>query len=473
MSSANVNFTQLQSSDRKPGVRFEFNTARANRNLPGNPYNVLIVGQRTTAGAVAANIPTWVFSDIDAAAFFGPGSMAHLMVQAALVANPYINLTVIVLDDAAGSVAATGTTTITGPATGVGVLRQQIGNQYVTVAISSGDSATAIAANLVAAAAQVPSLPVTAANAGGVVTWTAKNKGSQGNSIALATTVTAAGSGAAVVAMANGATDPTIATALATVFAGNYNIVISGWNDQTNLTALRTHLDTISSPYEQRGARGFAATTATLSAATTLAPLINEGRLSLFLLPGTASLPWEVAAAYGAQVASQEDPAVPYDDLPLTGIAPPPVPSQLGRTEQEAALHNGVTPGQVGPGQIVQIVRAISTYTTNPAGVADDTLLDITVFGILDYLRLACRTRVSTDYPRAKATVRTEAGVRSSLLDVLHKLEELEIVQNVDVYAPRLIVELDSQSAGQFNVRIPANIVSGLHKIYGVIDLII
>jgi hypothetical protein len=58
--------------------------------------------------------------------------------------------------------------------------------------------------------------------------------------------------------MASGATDPDIAPALANVVAAGHNIIISPFCTQTTLTALRTHLDFVSGPMEQRGAVGVA-----------------------------------------------------------------------------------------------------------------------------------------------------------------------------------------------------------------------
>jgi phage tail sheath gpL-like len=107
MASPNVSFSSIPSSIRKPGKYFEFNTALAVRTLAGNQQKVLMVGQRLASGSIVANTPVDVFSDVDAATYFGRGSIAHLMVRAALQANNYVALTVITLDDAAAAVAAT------------------------------------------------------------------------------------------------------------------------------------------------------------------------------------------------------------------------------------------------------------------------------------------------------------------------------------------------------------------------------
>lgn len=444
--------------------------------MPGNLQKVLIIGQKLAAGSQAALTPVDVFSDAQAATYFGNGSIAHLMARAAIKANPYLALTMIALDDAAAGVVAAGSVNFTGPASGSGGVRLNVGNKAVDIAVSTADTAAAIATALVAQIGKQPDLPITAVVDGvttSKVNISAKNKGTLGNGISLSTSVTAAGVTAAVVAMAAGATDPDVSTALAAVFSAGHNILISPYADQTSLTALRTHLDSVSGPLEQRGAIGVTGHTGTLSAATTLAGLINGGRISMPNLPGTVSLNYEMGSAYGAVVASEEDPARPLNLLPLTGIAAPPLASRLGRVEQENALYNGVTPLEVGPGERVQIVRAITTYTKDAQGIDDISLLDLTTIRTLDYVRKACRERISLRFPREKLSERTAPKVRSELLDVLTKLEELEIVENVTLNAPGLLVERDLQDPNRLDAKIPTDVVNGLHVFAGRIDLLL
>lgn len=474
MSSPNVSFATIPSSIRKPGKYFEFNTALAVRTLAANTQKVLLIGQRTATGTVAANVPTDIFNDADAGKFFGYGSQLHMMASAAISTYPYIALQAIAVDDAAGSTAAIGTITVTGPATTSGVLTAYIANDIVNVAISAADTATTIAAGLVAAIAARPDIPVTASAVAGVVTYTAKNKGTLGNQIKISATLfNASGVAAAAVAMSGGATDPVLTATLATVFTAGHTIIACAFNDTTSLQALRNHLDNVSGSLEQRGATGYAGHTGTLAQATTLAASINGGRLCIGLTPSTLSMPFEVAAAFAALAASEEDPARPLNTLALKGIGVIPLANRLARTEQENALANGVTPFEVGPGDKVQIVRAVSTYTLDPNGIPDISLLDITTIRTLDYVRKVMRERVALRFPRDKLSSRTADKVRSELLDVMVKLEELEIIENVDLWKSGLIVERDSQDPNRLNAKIPTDVVNGLHVFGGRIDLIL
>ena len=473
MASKNIAFNSIPASIRKPGKYAEFNTALAVRTLPGNRQNTLIVGQRLAAGTIAANTVVDVFSDTEAATYFGRGSIAHLMVRAALKANPYLALQVLAMDDAGASVAAANTITVTGPATSSGVLTALVGDVPVQIAIASADAANVIAAALKAQFDAQPDLPVSAGVVGAVVTLTARNKGTLGNGLKVSTSVTATGVTAVATVPAAGATDPTIATALAVVFASGHDIIITPWPDLTNLGALKTHLDSVSGALEKRGAIGVYANVGTLGAATTLAPQVNSGRITGILVPNAYETGYEIAAAYGAVIAFEEDPARPLNTLPLTGISAPPLANRLSRTEQETALYNGVTPSEVGPGEVVQIVRAITTYTKDPQNIPDISLLDLTTIRTLDYARKAWVERISLRFPRSKKSERVKKQVREELLDVAYKLQELEILEAVAENEDGFIVEDDLQDPNRLDCRIPADVVNGLHVVAMRIDLLL
>ncbi|WP_024302223.1 phage tail sheath subtilisin-like domain-containing protein [Pseudogulbenkiania sp. MAI-1] len=473
MPSPNISFDSIPSSIRKPGKYFEFNTRLAVRTLPGNLQKVLAVGQRLASGSHPALEPVDVFSDEQAAQLFGRGSYAHLMARAAITANPYLQLTLIAVDDAAAGVAATGSVTLGGPATSSGVVSLYVGTTRVDVAVTSGDAASTVASALKASLDKQTDLPVTAAAAGTVVTLNARHKGAAGNGIKLKAVSTAAGVTAAVVAMANGAVDPDLTPALATMVGAGHHIVVSPFADQASLTAVRSHLEFVSGPMEQRGAIAAFGWPGTLASGTTLAGQINSGRITGAWHRGSAKLPCEIAAGYAAVLASEEDPARPLNTLELKGLDVTGLTDRPSRTEQENALYNGLTPLEIGPGDRVQIVRAISTYTKDAQGIDDVALLDITTIRTLDYVRKACRERIALRFPREKLSERTPDKVRSELYDVLLKLEELEIVENVEANKAGLLVERDSQDANRLDAKIPTDVVNGLHVFAGRIDLLL
>lgn len=463
MASANVSFDTLPSSIRKPGTYNELNIKLAVRNLPSNAQKTVIIAAKTADGGLHVNTPVDIFSDFEAIAYAGAGSTAHKMVVAAMKSNPYVRLTLVLVADDAAGIAATGNFAITGTAENAGVVSVGICGKQYRIAAAKGDSPEDMAAALSEVVNAVADCPVKAAVTGGAITFTAKNKGLLGNGITLSGESTVKAVSVVVTAMANGQVNPDITPALTALFAAGHNLIISPYTDAENMVALRSHLEATGHALEQRGATGVIAITTTLAQATTLARSMNEGRLTPALLPGTTSMACEVAAAYGAVIASEEDPAQPLDFLELEGINIPPVTRRLGRNEQENALANGVTPLQVSPSNKVQIVRAISSYTKNEAGADDVSLLDITTIRTWDYVAKAIKERIDLRFPREKLSEKTPGKVRSEIIDVLFKLEELEIVERVQENLSYLIVERDSQDANRLNARIPVDIVNGLH----------
>ncbi len=471
-----IQFDAIPSSIRKPTCAMEFNTSLAVRSLPQNRQKMLIVGQKTSEGSVAALTPIEVYSDAEAAAYFGYGSICHLMTLAALNANRYVALSVIAMEDDVAGVAATGTVTISGEATAAGTLTLRLGNRSVSIAVATGDAVGDIASALAAAVNADTSLPVTASANLGVVTLTAKNAGVLGNQIDLAYEATGGCCTAVIVAMGDdtaGSGDPDIDDALAVVFDEQYHIIASPYNDASSLGKLRDHMDSVSGPLEQHDGVGAYGYDGLLADCTTLMSGINAGRMTGIYLRGTRSLQYELAAAYGSVIAFEEDPARPLNTLELDGIHAPDIGDRLSRTEQESCLWNGVTPGEVGPGGKVRIVRAVTNYVENALGVADPALLDLTTIRTLDYVRKATRERVALRFPRSKLLARTLNQVKSETIDVLKRLEELEIVENVDDNIDGIIVEVSGTDPNRVNEQIPVDVVNGLHVFAGRIDLIL
>ncbi|WP_025245899.1 phage tail sheath C-terminal domain-containing protein [Candidatus Sodalis pierantonius] len=142
-----------------------------------------------------------------------------------------------------------------------------------------------------------------------------------------------------------------------------------------------------------------------------------------------------------------------------------------GRSEQENALANGLTPFGMNGSQ-VQIVRAVSTYVKNSMGVTDLSLMDITILSSLDYVRLACRARITQRFPREKLNDIRLLRIRSELLDVLYALEQPEIVENVDEHKDQLTVTRSRQDDSRADASIPAAVVRGLHVFAATIYLL-
>lgn len=77
------------------------------------------------------------------------------------------------------------------------------------------------------------------------------------------------------------------------------------------------------------------------------------------------------------------------------------------------------------------------------------------------YVRKACRERISLRFPREKLSTRTIAKVESELYDVLIKLEEAEILENVEANKAKLRVQRNGKDANRLDCVVPADVVTG------------
>lgn len=470
-----IQFDTIPNSIRKPGTYIEFNTRLAVNTLPGNPQRVLVIGPMLSSGTAEPLTAVSVFSDDEAASYFGAGSLAANMATAAITANGYLQLDVIGLENGDAGVAAGGSLKIAGTAGKTGTLSLWVAGTQVAVNVNSGDKPETIIPALVAAMQQVPTLLVAGAydTENSQLTLACLSYGEWGNDISVSASTTTTGLTLTVTPMAGGEMNPDIQPALDAVFAAGHNILINPFSTTDAMAAFSEHLTSTGSAMEQRGAVGCAGWTGSLGTGTALASGVDDGRISIPWYRGSVKLPAILAASYGAVMASEEDPARPLNTLPLVGMDVVDMSQRESRNEQESALYNGLTPIEVGPGNTVQIVRAISTYTVNQQGVEDPALLDITSIRTLDYTRKACRDRISQRFPREKLSTRTPPKVRSELYDVLLKLDDAEILENVAANKDKLIVQKSGTDPNRCDSVIPADVVNGLHVFAGRIDMIL
>lgn len=468
-----VDVTGIPSNLLKPGFYGKYNTTGAS-GLGAFAQKLLLIGQRLASGTIAALVPTQVFSAAEAATKFGAGSVIHRQVLAALAQNADLAPWVVALDDAASSAAATGTVTFTGTATANGTQVLYLGASRLELAVLTGDTPAILASRLAALVNARPELPVTASSASGVVTFTAKNKGTVGNGLVISLGTAVAGIVAALVAMSGGATDPDIQPALDLVFPGQFHVV-AAWDASSTVQAkVKTYLEAVSSAIEERPGRSYAAVTGgvkNIATQVTLATGLNHERVSIAYLPGTWSLPCEVGAALAAAVACETDPALPFDGVDLPGVLAPDISIRLSRSEQESLLAAGITPLEVNATGVVEIVRLVTTRTqTN--GVSDLVLLDTTAIAVLDYLRASTIAMFKTKFPRPKLTDAVLDSIQKNAFSLALTLQDLEILQHVEDYKALFVVERDPNVSGRVRMRIPAPWVPGLHQIFATFDLI-
>lgn len=476
--------TTVPSSTRKPGAYGSINTSTARLGLPAVSDRVLLLGMKLTGSGTATLLtPVRVYTLDEAKAYFGSGSPLAHMVEIVLAENPAVaELWAIPQAENGGGTAATGSIVVAISSLTAGTLTVWIGRRSLQIAVSSTDTANALASSISAAINADADLPVTATVATNTVTITSRLKGTFANSWVLASSFTGTGLTLTLTNPSGGAGDPNVQDALTPAYPVQYDVIISMFNDSTSLATTKTHLDNVAGATEQRPGVAVAGATGTLGTVTTLTAAVNSGRIWVPYLRGTRSHPMELAAACGARLVQQEDRALPLNFIGLTTVVPPDSSANyLSRTEQESCLSNGASPLMVGPGAVVQIVRSVTTYVRDGYGNVDDTLLDLQSIRVLDYVREVVRTKFMTDFGRMKVAdvargpnTTDPEQIRLWLIGVCQQIEtDKGYLENVAELADSFVVERDASVPTRVNAVIPADIVDGLHVFAFSVDLIL
>lgn len=478
-----VSFNDTPSNIRVPFVAVEIDSSQASQGPALLAYRGLIIGQKTSSGSAAANSLHRVTSVEQVITLAGRGSMLHRMAVAWFAANTFTETWIGVLEDNGAGTAATGTITVSGPATADGTIALYVGGERVTVGVTSGDTDEDIAAAIAAALPSTSDYPVTAAVDGSAaeeVDITFRHKGLVGNSFNIRHSYRddeslPAGVGLTIVQTASGATNPTLTSLIAALGDTWFQVIVHPYTDGTSLTAIENEL--ASRFGSMRMIDGLAITSASGShgTLTTLGDGRNSPHSVIVAQPGETPLtpPMEFAAEVGGLVAryGSADPARPFQTLAMTRALPPAEGDLFTLQELNLLLFDGIATTKVGPGSVVQLGRLITTYQENAAGADDTAYLDATTMLTLLYLRYSFRTRIQTRYPRHKlANNGTRVGVgqavitpndgRAEALGWFREMEELGLVENFEQFKADLVVERNVSDPNRLDFLLPPDLIN-------------
>lgn len=161
-----ISMNDIPNALRVPFLTAEFNASRATQGPALLALRGLIIGQALDPYAANADTLVKVTNADQVVALAGRGSMLHRQALAWFAGNKSTEVYVGILQDSAAGVVATGTLTVTGPATADGTLSLWIGGTLVEVAVASGDTATEIATAIVAAVGRHSKAVITFDSAG-------------------------------------------------------------------------------------------------------------------------------------------------------------------------------------------------------------------------------------------------------------------------------------------------------------------
>lgn len=478
-----ISFNAIPVDIRTPGTAVEFDASRARGGLPMVQNRVLIIGQRIAGGSAPNMVPQRIFGGENAAALFGRASIITRTIAAFRAADSVSECWAVALQDLVAGTQATGTITVTGPASAAGTIKLMFAGQKVAVAVANASVAATIATAIAAAVNANTALPVTAAAVAAVVTLTARHKGTAGNAIDVRHSfyqgdALPAGVTLAIVAMAAGAGDPDHEPLWDVIRDSEYRTIILAHSNAEILTSLDAEMEDRFGPARMLESYCW---TARAGDAASLAAYgdARNGRLVTSIGTGKSPTPsWEWAGALGgiAGYYSAIDPARPLQTLRLPGIIAPAEPDRFTRAERETLLRAGIATYLVDTGGNVLIERTVTMYQADAFGEPDTSFLDAETILTLSYLRLAVRARFQAKYPRHKLasdSTRFAAGqaivtplvLRGEYIALFRELEEAGLVENLDQFKADLIVERDASDPNRVNCLVPPDLVNQLRVI--------
>ncbi|ELJ6685027.1 phage tail sheath subtilisin-like domain-containing protein, partial [Salmonella enterica] len=255
-----IGFNEIQSDNRIPLAQIEFDNSMAVVGTPAQHQTVLMFGQANLKdgkadGTGQLDTPVRITRDAQAVSLFGRGSMLAWMVKEFIAINPDTELYVIAQGAGTGNADA-GSLTLSGTATGDGVLSVYVGGRRYQVAVAGGQKGKALAdrlAALINADRDAPFTAVSAAPAGAdvgadasVVSLTARFISEcAAHDIRLNYydgETTPDGLTVVITPPAAKAANPDITRSVANMGERQYNYVVMPYKDQANLNVLSAEL---------------------------------------------------------------------------------------------------------------------------------------------------------------------------------------------------------------------------------------
>ena len=491
-----VSFQYIPANVRVPLFYAEMDNSQASYFAQNK--RALLIGQKLVSGVQPVNVPTIVSTSDQAIQLFGRGSMLARMHAAFRAQDPFGEVWCLAVADVGAGVQASGTITVTGPATAAGTISLYIGAQLVSVAVAAADAANTIAASINTAINAALDLPVASSVATNVVTLTCRWKGASGNDITvqdsfrgfaggqmLPTGVALAYSGAGL--LTGGTTSPVLPGAVITALGDEeYDYIIHPYTDSGSLDAFQAELSDSSGRWSwsrQVYGHAYTALRGTLASLIAAGTLRNDPHHSIAGIDADCPHPnWEYAAAYGGANALglNVDPARPTQTIPLNGLLAPRAGRRFLLTERQSLLNAGIATTAYSAGGILRVERAITTYQRNAQNQADPSYLDSEILHQLTEITRRLRYRITQKYPRHKVAsdgtrfgagqaIVTRSVIRGEIIAEYAAMELAGLVENTPLFKKYLIVERNANNPNRLDVLLPPDLVNQL-RVFAVLN---
>ncbi|WP_430488327.1 phage tail sheath subtilisin-like domain-containing protein [Salmonella enterica] len=484
-------FNEIQSDNRIPLVEIEFDNSMAVVGTPAPHQRVLMFGQANLQdgkvdGTGALDTPVRITRDAQAVSLFGRGSMLAWMVKEFIAINPDTELYVIAQGAGTGKADA-GSLTLSGTATGDGVLSVYAGGRRYQVAVAGGQKGKALAdrlAALINADRDAPFTAVSAAPAGAdvgadasVVSLTARFISEcAAHDIRLNYydgETTPDGLTVVITPPAAKAANPDITRSVANMGERQYNYVVMPYKDQANLNVLSAELLKRWGPVKMSDGAVWMAHTGTQGEITAFGESRNDFLFTCSAVPKAPEPDYIWAASVCATCAPSlsTDPARPLQTLAVSSRLAPQSADRLTREERNLLLHGGIATVTVAAGDVVQIERQVTMYRVNKYGDPDPSYLDIETIYTLSYLRYSLRTFITQRFPRHKLAddgtpvapgqpVVTPKIMSLQLIALGEEWVDQGLVENLDTFRKNLLVERNASDRNRLDVLCTPDLVN-------------
>ncbi|ELV6150384.1 phage tail sheath subtilisin-like domain-containing protein [Salmonella enterica] len=486
-----IGFNEIQSDNRIPLAQIEFDNSMAVVGTPAQHQTVLMFGQANLKdgkadGTGQLDTPVRITRDAQAVSLFGRGSMLAWMVKEFIAINPDTELYVIAQGAGTGK-ADSGSLTLSGTATGDGVLSVYVGGRRYQVAVAGGQKGKALAdrlAALINADRDAPFTAVSAAPAGAdvgadasVVSLTARFISEcAAHDIRLNYydgETTPDGLTVVITSPAAKAANPDITRSVANMGERQYNYVVMPYKDQANLNVLSAELLKRWGPVKMSDGAVWMAHTGTQGEITAFGESRNDFLFTCSAVPKAPEPDYIWAASVCATCAPSlsTDPARPLQTLAVSSRLAPQSADRLTREERNLLLHGGIATVTVAAGDVVQIERQVTMYRVNKYGDPDPSYLDIETIYTLSYLRYSLRTFITQRFPRHKLAddgtpvapgqpVVTPKIMSLQLIALGEEWVDQGLVENLDTFRKNLLVERNASDRNRLDVLCTPDLVN-------------
>ena len=477
-----ISFNTIPASTKIPGFYPELDNSLANS---GNvAFKSLLFASKTIDGSAIEGEIELVTSFKTAQDLFGKGSDAAMACEI-WFKNSVQPLWVMPVDDNSAGVAAQYAVTFSGVASGASSAAVLIAGKRFTFGIASGDDAAAVAQSFYDSIIGDANLPVTAAISGDTVTFTAKNKGLNGNEVGFDFNANGRVNGeyftgttaVAVARSIDGAGNPDLLSLISKMGDEVYSMIVLAYSDAANLDYFEEELaDTETGRWgglRQLYGHVFYGKSGSYADLITHSLTRNNQHESVVALQAANQPMYLWATATVAMIApeAEQDPARPFQNLELYGLIAPKTTNQfLDFPEKNLMLSSGISTFHFSDSGDVFIQRMVTAYRENDSGDADDSYLDLNTMFISEYRLRRVRALWNSHFPRHKLAKDDTIG-DNIMTPKLAKdwfcaryQEDIEsgICQDMASYKQEIRVEIDSDDSNRLDVWEVPMYISGL-----------